>query len=427
MKRLIPRGVWLVGLSLSSACASEGDGVNEGEAQLGTTRAAIVYGEDDRLDVYAHPDALWRERVKASSVALIQPRFLQRPPSGRVGVSTETLGERYGLCPNERFAQQPASADCSGVLIDRDLVLTAGHCFEDDQTCDTYAYVFDYFYTAEGELEPMSAADVYGCRDFVARRVSPKNAGKQIDFAIVQLDRPALAPREPAPVSAKTLKNADLVVTLGYTSGLPAKIDTGAQVIDARADAMDYFKLNSDTFAGSSGSGLFDEQGGLVGVLVRGGEDYVMSDQGCNIAKRIEDGVDGSPWEQATYAVSAIDALCASGWPSETLCGVKPSCGDGFCTMNEVGGSCIEDCASATCARPPCAKGGQPLLVAGSPADDDTDELYEDGGVEPKERKPEGCSVSTPGATGASSTLTCLTVFGLLSRWTMRRRRRPGA
>ncbi len=388
------------GLSLASACLGEPDlaaSSEQSEAELGKRSDAIIYGDDDRLDVYEHPEAVWRERVRASSVALIQPRFLQRPPSGRVSVSTETLGERYNLCPDERFATQPASADCSAILIDRDLVLTAGHCFEEQQGCETYAYVFDYFYAAEGQLESMSAADVYGCRDFVVRRVSPKNAGKQIDFAIVQLDRPALAPREPVTISPRALKNGDAVITLGYTSGVPAKIDTGSFVIDARSASMDYFKLNSDTFAGSSGSGLFDPQGGLVGVLVRGGEDYITSDAGCNVAKRIAADKDGSPWEQATYATSAIEALCDSGWPSDALCGVEPECGDGFCTIDEVGGMCPSDCAAATCARPPCSKGEQPLLVAGTAEDDAMDDLDSDGGLAPKAVKSDGCSVGLAG------------------------------
>ncbi len=414
-----------VALSLLAACASqrEGEAGEQPYAELGTTSAAIVYGEDDRLDVYAHPDALWRERVKASSIALIQPRFLQRPPSGRVSVSTETLAERNGLCPGEAFADQPASADCSATLIDRDLVLTAGHCFEDDQGCDTYSYVFDYFYASEGQLEPLSAADVFGCRDFVTRRVSPKNAGKQIDFAIVQLDRPALAPREPASISPSVLKNGDAVVTLGFTSGLPAKIDSGSQVIDARAATMDYFKLNSDTFAGSSGSGLFDRQGGLVGVLVRGGEDYVTTDAGCNISKQIPSDSDGSPWEQATYATSAIEALCATGWPSAALCGIEPSCGDGFCTMDEVAGSCAADCANAVCSRPPCTKGAQPMLVAGTPSDEAADEDASDGGVATKTRKPEGCTISVGRA--PASEFDSLGLFGIaLLALTMRRNMR---
>ncbi len=408
-----------VGLSLLAACLGDPEPPESPQPQLGTQSAAIIYGEDDRREVYEHPDAMWRERAKSSSIALIQARNLQRPSSGRVSVSKLSLGELFDLCPGERFAEQPAAADCSAVLIDRDLVLTAGHCFEASEGCDSYAYVFDYFYASEGQLETLSAADVYGCRDFVIRRLSPQHSSQQMDFAIVQLDRPALAPRQPALISNRRLTKGDPVISLGYTSGLPAKIDSGAQVIDPRSAAMDYFRLNSDTFAGSSGAGVFDREGALVGVLVRGGKDYVTSDAGCSVAERVPAEKDGSPWEQATYATRAIEALCATGWPSVALCGVEPSCGDGFCTMDEVAGSCPVDCASAACSRPPCTKAGQPLLVAGSPADDERDEQLTDGGADPKARRPEGCSIrraTTSEVSGFAQILLLLTAAHLCRR-----------
>ena len=39
---------------------------------------------------------------------------------------------------------------------------------------------------------------------------------------------------------------------------------------------MRYFVGNPDTFGGNSGSGVFDDAHALIGVLVRGGEDYVQ-------------------------------------------------------------------------------------------------------------------------------------------------------
>ncbi len=338
------------------------------DSPLGSQRAAIVYGDDNRRDVYAYSDPAWRERVRSSAVALIEPRFLQRPPSGRVTVTAEPLRSAYGLCEGERFLDQPAAADCSGTLIDHDLVLTAGHCFREDQNCDAYAYVFDFFYADADRLETLTSGDVYGCRGIVARGVSRDRDAEQLDYAIVQLDRSALAPRKPAVLSSRPLGPGVPVIAVGFTSGLPAKVDDGAHVIEPRKSTLDFFNLDSDTFQGSSGSGIYDWQGGLVGLLVRGGEDYVeVEDAGCSVSVRVPGGESGSPWEQATYVKRAVDALCDEGWPSPVLCNRAPRCGDGFCTMDEVGGSCPEDCAAAACNRPPCTKNLEPDPVPGAP------------------------------------------------------------
>ncbi len=381
-------GIWICALGLVAGC--RGESARESpRSELGEKEQPIVYGDDDRVDVYEYDGASVRERVKASTVALIEPRYLQRPASGRVTVSADALGSAYQLCDGERFVEQPAGADCSATLIDDDLVLTAGHCFDDNDTCDMYAYVFDYFYNAKGELETLTAADVFGCRDFVVRQVSPTRDEKQFDYAIVQLDRPALAPRMPATVSMRTMRMGEPMLVLGFTSGLPAKIDDGAHIIDPRAGVLDYFKLDTDTFAGSSGSGIYDLRGELVGVLVRGGDDYEKAEgRECNVAIQVS-GSMGAPWEQATYVKRAIDAMCRGSWPSKRLCDIEPSCGDDFCTMDEVSGSCALDCAVATCAHPPCAKSFQPNLVPGDPVSDP------DGGLAfgvPQQTK--GCSVA---------------------------------
>ncbi len=55
----------------------------------------------------------------------------------------ESAQELLQLCAEEPFVDQPAVASCSGVLIDEDLVLTVGHCFEVEARCDTYAHLFE--------------------------------------------------------------------------------------------------------------------------------------------------------------------------------------------------------------------------------------------------------------------------------------------
>ncbi len=326
------------------------------EPELAGIDQQIIYGNDDRLDVYEHPDPLLRQIASSSAVALIPRSRLARSKDGDFYVFTQPLEDAFRVCTDERFAAQPTAAECSGVLIDDDLVLTAGHCFPSDDQCSRYAFMFDYFLRGDNLLEPLSWGDIYGCRRIVKRAISPDpNVVPRIDYAIVQLDRPALA-RTPVNIRATPLLAGEPLTAIGCASGLPLKIDSGAHVLSTRTDISDYFLLDSDTFQGSSGSGVFDVNGALAGVLVRGGEDYTdRSDAMCKVPKVVSWPMDASAprsvGEEATYVERAIAGLCNDAhWPSQRLCNAAAVCGDGICNSSETQLSCAADCACKDCA-----------------------------------------------------------------------------
>jgi hypothetical protein len=393
-------------LALAAGCADPAAGRDE--PGIAVRDEPIVYGSDDRVELYQVSDPKLRDIGHDALAALIKLEQVSRLSTNDVQIAGASLEETYGLCSGQRFLDELAAATCSGVLIDDDLLITAGHCIDDAAECKTYAFVFDYAYRAAGELEPLSGSDVYGCRKLVARKYTESGA----DYAIVQLDRPPVG-REPVPVRTRAVVDGMHLVAMGMTSGLPLKIDRGSIVRQARATQHDYFALDSDTFEGSSGSAILDDDYALAGVLVRGGDDYDDTDAGCKVASVFpaDAGTPDWGWEQATYVGPAVHALCAAKYPSRRLCDIAPRCGDGVCSFDPADADCPKDCED-DCDRGLCDKSAQNAVSAGAPV---------------KRRHAQSCAVAavSGAAAGLAPWALLLSACALLGRRSRRVARGP--
>jgi V8-like Glu-specific endopeptidase len=306
------RSCFALVLGLTMSCGSADGGV------VGEVAAPVVYGADDRFEVFAHPDPELRRIAEQSIVALIPSFRVIREADGTYSLFTEFLGQLQDLCPDERFVAQPTAASCSGVLIDDDLVLTAGHCIE-QTPCSFFNYVFNYHFADTDRLAVIQDEDVYSCQRVVARGSSTNSFTP--DFALMQLDRPVEGAHAPATVRPATaLDESEQLTMIGFGSGLPAKIDSGGAVADPRAEQLDYFVANVDAFQGHSGSATFDSQNRLAGILVAGNApDYRQAvGESCYRVSVYDDAQAG---EVVHNVAPIVDALCTSGYDSEDLCG----------------------------------------------------------------------------------------------------------
>ncbi|QDE87955.1 serine protease [Myxococcus xanthus] len=313
-------GALLCTLSVA-ACgpAPEGEPSGEKSPEMGSQENPVVYGTDHRTDVYAYPASALRTRAEKSTVALMSPSDFNASNPNNVTFNGSTLQSAYNLCSTQRFLNDPTPAFCSGTLIDDDLVLTAGHCITSASACANTRFVFNFYRTSATALQTVTTADIFSCQSIVARQQSTVN-GRNLDFAVVRLDRPATPRFEPAPIrpgnTALPLNTS--VSVIGSGSGIPFKIDDGGWVRDARAGTLDYFVANTDTFGGNSGSGVYENNNVTVaGILVRGVTDYV-SQGSCNVVNQCTD--TGCGGESITYVRPAIDAYCAVAG-SMRLCG----------------------------------------------------------------------------------------------------------
>jgi hypothetical protein len=313
----------VVALSACSGIASS-DGV-------ATSQQAIVYGEDDRREYYQVEDP-GRQALFRESVVVIAPRELAESLAARGGAGAAganagasvlpTWGEVMNLCPGEPFAEQPAVGFCTGVLVDWDLVLTAGHCASVSSP-DQFRVVFGDYYVEAGRLA-LRAGDVYAPSEIVTTVHEVPGDGTRIDYAWIRLARPARPPHRPSAIHTRALALAEraplLVISAG--GGVPLKLDAGGEVTDPRSERLDHFVADTDTSQGSSGAAAFAADLAVIGVLSTGQPDFVTTSAGCLTTRREPDPAQAR--EQYTYAARAVEGLCAV--TDSPLC--DPSCAE---------------------------------------------------------------------------------------------------
>lgn len=146
----------MLAILLLGSCAEPSMTSPHQEPPLQTTERSVVYGEDDRLDLYQVTDENLAQLVRESIVALVPPDDIDDTDPENVRLIGELLGPSLDLCEEELFLDQPRIASCSGTLIDDDLVLTAGHCMTSQARCDNRRAVFNLHYEAEGQLDRKS-------------------------------------------------------------------------------------------------------------------------------------------------------------------------------------------------------------------------------------------------------------------------------
>lgn len=252
----------IVGMALAAAAA------HAGSASLKT-----IYGTDDRKEV-GSLRARWVSDAQAT-VALVRRSSVKNLNNGFSQLPSASLGTTYRLCPDQRFRPQPTAAFCSGVLVAKDTVVTAGHCVDAGSLAGT-RFVFGYR-TVHGK----SRTTIRNTEIYSGKRVSvsiSEPGGR--DFAIVELDRPVTGVTPARLKRSGKAPSGRPIHVIGHPSGLPAKVAGGAEVGRVLPTR---FLSDLDTFEGNSGSPVFDSATHeVLGILVDGEADYVARGS-CNV------------------------------------------------------------------------------------------------------------------------------------------------
>ncbi len=231
------------------------------------------YGEDNRIESVDICNQVARNNAKAvASIFKVYDLFVNS--DGSVSLPNKSLADEFKdngvpLCSTEPFVNQPAGAICTAFLVRQDIVVTAGHCLNENNL-HTRRFVFGYRVDNNGKaITTVPANDVYQGVEILGWELDSRGA----DWTVVRLDRKV---EDRLPLKFRTggkVEDDTSVYVIGHPIGLPQKYADDAQVRDNRKE--EFFIANLDTYGGNSGSPVFNSKNHQVeGILVRGETDF---------------------------------------------------------------------------------------------------------------------------------------------------------
>lgn len=274
------KALLFLGVFVLVSCSQDLTEIQKEEIKSGIK---VIYGDDDRLDIYEVEDQALLA-LADSTVALVQSSKVSIRSDGTADLSLSSYKSNYNLCSNEPFVNQKTAAFCSGALVGKDLVITAGHCITSESSCKSTKLVFGFAIKDGAGSTPskVNASEVYSCKQIV-RRVQSGGT----DYAVIKIDREVENHKPLKVYRGEVLSAGTGLTVIGHPSGLATKVASGGKI---RSSNDIYYVTDLDTYGGNSGSAVFNsETKEIMGILVRGENDFVKNGN-CNVSNRCAEG-----------------------------------------------------------------------------------------------------------------------------------------
>ena len=224
---------------------------------------AGISGNDDRQESRAPGVPALLRDLSFSVPAIVERKNLI--PSGNNFLPQGYPMEKMGFCPDVKFSGQQYLARCSSSLIGEDLILTAGHCIDDDvkKWCQDYVVVFDYAVGVGDKI--IQKKNIFNCKEVIYKKFE---GAFDEDLALIRLEKKVTG-RDIISISKTPVAVNDPLTMIGYPLGIAQKIVDDGSLTRIGPDKYS-FRHNLDSFSSNSGGPLFNVNGEQVGVLVRG-------------------------------------------------------------------------------------------------------------------------------------------------------------
>ncbi|RNC86720.1 MAG: hypothetical protein ED556_04685 [Winogradskyella sp.] len=268
-------------------------------AEPGSKVSRGVFGKDGRVEV---KDAEGYEDFVRATAVMISKQNIYEDEFYSWSLR-EKLTRQFGtsnFADDVRFLDQPAIGSCTGFLIAPDILVTAGHCINSMEDANQFVWVFDY--TSESEFVnnrklQFKKENIFEVESIITSEYIENTSDD--DYAVLRLKRKSDRAPYRFRTSGKVLEGG-AINTIGCPTGLPLKFATDAVVIDNSPSK--WFKSDIDSFPGNSGGPVFDQNGFIEGILVRGAVKYSSAgytgdyiyDASCNCVKTVQ-------WDQVKY------------------------------------------------------------------------------------------------------------------------------
>ena len=157
---------------------------------------------------------------------------------------------------------------CSVTLISPDTVITAGHCLQNPiEDSESGSIIFGYQTDKTGKRPNNYAPQVHKVKEVIRQRFAD---GTAHDYCILKLKTPVVG-ITPALVRLTIPAPGEQVFGIHHPNGAVKKLSIPSPGFASIASSVaDRITVSLDVSGGSSGSGLFDSQGRIIGVLSNG-------------------------------------------------------------------------------------------------------------------------------------------------------------
>ncbi len=223
-----------------------------------------------------------------SQATMVYNRYLIENPEGHYEFNIENapkLKDHYSiedgeLCTEVKGKELPITANCSGVLVGADLLLTAGQCYLGQQkTCDDFKWIFDYSPTQKS----FNSKQVYSCKKVIHYSVSVDLNETKDQWALIQLDR-IVEKKHPLELAKSFDEQSGRV--LGNLFGLSPKLTRVKEIIQNG----DFKSGDFDQEFPVPGSTILNDKNEILGVVIRTEGGFVKDEQrGCYLPKKCDD------------------------------------------------------------------------------------------------------------------------------------------